>query len=309
MDKKRFLNTLIVAVFAFFWNVSFAQNSVTDKDITEQSIVETMDAGKAQARSGLTEDAYSSLQNALEQSGALFGKSSLEYARLSLEVGAVLTDTEINGKAKNFLTYAHEYFSEELGQSDLNTALAAFYLGKYWMNEGRGKRMNEGRELRALPLLEASLSVVERAGNQQAIVFMTHALIVKAYEKTDRSTEATPHLLALGEMIAAGYGSEYSELPIYVVAPAYRRYMYCGSSDSGSLGPCSVHSRPAQAEIEFDVNAQGVVFNARVANSVGDKNFTQAALTAIEQFRYAPRVVDGQAVNVEGLTVQFESES
>lgn len=304
MNNKRFLNALMFVVLGFFATAGFAQSSETSKD-AESSIVEAMTAGKAQALAGQTDDAYSSFRNALAQSEQLFGQSSMEYAALSLEAGASLVDTEMAGKARKFLTDAHEYFSAQLGESALETALAGFYLGKYWMNEGRGKWMNDGYELRALPLLEASLPVIGKAGNYQAVTLMTHALIVQAYERMDRSDEATPHLLAIGNMIAAGYGDEFSEQPVYSVAPTYP--ICRGYSSTGSIPGCSVSPRPSQAEIEFDVNALGAVANVRVVSSEGDRNFTQAALTAFEQYRYAPRIVNGQAVNTKGLTIKFDT--
>ncbi len=293
MKKINYLIVILLSSLALSVNADLVEGT----DSAGESIVASaMETGKTLALSGRSNEAYASFQNAMKQAETLFGKSSLAYARLNLEAGAFMVATVEPAKARAFLVPAHEYFSRELGQSHPNTALAAVYLGKYWITQGR--------EQQALPMLESGLSVLEQVGTHPSLLAETHALIVKAHEEMGQPTASAPHLQDIGELIAAGYGEQFRERPIYAVSPVYPEFSHCGFGGD-RLSPCNHYARNSEAEIAFEVNEQGVVSNPRVVDSQGDSKFTEAALVAVQQFRYAPRIVDGRAVVIEDMTFRF----
>ena len=53
--------------------------------------------------------------------------------------------------------------------------------------------------------------------------------------------------------------------------------------------------------VEFDVDEQGLVFNARILYAEPEGYFESAALRALERYRYQPRVENGEAVKMFGL--------
>lgn len=220
---------------------------------------------------------------------------------MSLRVGASLLDTTQSRKAGQLLSSAHEIFLNAFGQSHLETAVASFYLGMYWMKEGR--------ELKALPLLMASVPASEQTNSHPSILLDAHSLIVNAYERTGKSDQATDHLQQISKIAASGYQTNLTDRPIYAVSPSYPAFSHCAIVRDADLGPCNHYNRDSKASIEFDIDRQGSVTNARVASIDGDSQFAEAALSAIEKFRYAPQFIDRQLSNRTGVMYNFDSKS
>ena len=60
--------------------------------------------------------------------------------------------------------------------------------------------------------------------------------------------------------------------------------------------------------MDFTVDENGIVRDAKVLESDGGPGFEVSALEAMRAFRYAPRFVDGNAVAVAGVRnlIKFE---
>ena len=60
--------------------------------------------------------------------------------------------------------------------------------------------------------------------------------------------------------------------------------------------------------VEFTVTAAGTVKDVVVADAKPPKIFDRAAITAAGKFRYKPRVINGKAVEVQGVQnlIRFE---
>ena len=103
------------------------------------------------------------------------------------------------------------------------------------------------------------------------------------------------------EMSAGGFtlntgDGEY--LPLVKILPIYPRR----AQDRGIEG---------YVIVEFTVTKQGTVKNVRIVESVPDSTiFHRAAIKAAEKFKYKPRVVDGQTIEVPGVQnkITFEIE-
>ena len=53
--------------------------------------------------------------------------------------------------------------------------------------------------------------------------------------------------------------------------------------------------------VEFTVTARGTVVNPTIVESEGGKDFERAALDAIKAYRYAPAVLDGEVIAIDGV--------
>ena len=53
--------------------------------------------------------------------------------------------------------------------------------------------------------------------------------------------------------------------------------------------------------VEFTVTKQGTVRDAKVVRAEPESLFDQAAIDAALKFKYKPRVIDGEAVEVAGV--------
>lgn len=132
IQKKHLISLLLLSLMG---SSAYAQASSPNQTIEQQ-----LTAGAAQLQTNHAEAAFETFQSALASSKAEFGEASTEYARVSLRVGASLLDTAQLRRAGQLLSSAHEIFLNAFGQSHLETAVASFYLGTYWMKEGRELR-------------------------------------------------------------------------------------------------------------------------------------------------------------------------
>jgi protein TonB len=85
-----------------------------------------------------------------------------------------------------------------------------------------------------------------------------------------------------------GFGSDGEYLPIVKVQPTYpRRALQRGIE--------------GYVIVEFTVTTNGSVRDAYVIDSEPPKTFDNAAIKAALKFKYKPRVIDGEAVEVSGV--------
>jgi protein TonB len=92
-----------------------------------------------------------------------------------------------------------------------------------------------------------------------------------------------------------GSGGDGDFLPIVKVAPQYPRR----ALQKGIEGHVTV---------EFTVTALGTVIDPKVIGSNPPNIFNQAAINAVEKFKYKPKIVDGKAQAVTGVRniIRFE---
>lgn len=62
----------------------------------------------------------------------------------------------------------------------------------------------------------------------------------------------------------------------------------------------------AHVTISFDINTNGQVQNARIIDQFGGKRFSAKALEALNEWRFSPRIVDGEPVIANNQTVTFD---
>lgn len=82
--------------------------------------------------------------------------------------------------------------------------------------------------------------------------------------------------------------SDGEYLPIVKVAPVYPRRALSRGIEGYVI-------------VEFTVTKQGTVRDAKVVRAEPESLFDQAAIDAALKFKYKPRVIDGEAVEVAGV--------
>lgn len=210
------------------------------------------------------------------------GKDSLEYADLLYQTGRDLYIRSRSNNGKKYLTNAHEYYLAQLGEQDSRTGLAAFYLAKFEFSHKRYRRAAE----------MAELSLAGFAGEDEQSVTLqlfARALLVQAYESRGKSDLATEHCVAIGNLSALRPDTDYQ--PLFRLAPKYP----LSALQSGKQG---------HVDFSFTVDESGFVTNAEVIDKTS-KVFIDEAMAAVERFRYAPRVVDGEPVAVDGIKTRI----
>lgn len=98
-----------------------------------------------------------------------------------------------------------------------------------------------------------------------------------------------------GDMGGGSGDGEY--LPIVKVSPQYPRRALQRGLEGWVL-------------VEFTVTTAGTVENVKVVDAEPSEIFNRAAVEAAKKFKYKPRVIDGQAVEVSGVQnlIRFELE-
>ncbi|MFT6752598.1 MAG: TonB family protein [Candidatus Azotimanducaceae bacterium] len=207
-----------------------------------------------------------------------FGKMSSQYASLQIKVGTSLYDTGHMSKAKKHFFSGYEKLRTELGDSSLETGIAAFHVGKYEMTNRDYKS--------AIKYLNQALISFDSGSATSRNELIAHAFLINAYENIGESEKATQHCLAIGRMEPMTDLQNY--VPIFKKSPKYPR----AALKSGSSGDVTV---------EFTVDENGFVVQPKMVSFNGHRAFIKSALKAAEAFRYAPAFVDDKVVATSGV--------
>jgi len=160
--------------------------------------------------------------------------------------------------------------------------MASFYLGKSEFASRKSKTATQHflNALDGLKGADASITQLE---------MITHAFLVQAYESRGMSDEATKHCLAIGADSMVSPDQDYQ--PLFRKVPKY---------------PSDMLSRHKEGyvDVSFTVDASGFVRDPVVLYRT-DKSFEEAAIDAVEGFRYAPRFEDGEPVAVNDIKTRL----
>ena len=135
------------------------------------------------------------------------------------------------------------------------------------------------------------------------------AFLVELLERQERSDEATEHCIAIGRLSEGRQQQEY--LPLYREAPEYPPDMLSAGIEG-------------HVDLEFTVDDAGFVHDPVVVateqqqresagrrslkatqRSAAANSFEKEALAAVKDFRYAPTVVDGEAMSTPGVRTRI----
>lgn len=196
-------------------------------------------------------------------------------AKVYMEAGTTLEQTTFG---RTLVKRAYETYSEHVGKIDIRTAMAAFNLARYEMAD------SDYKDARAL--LDEAIAVFSKPGaNARQFEMTARAFMVKTLEGLGESDEATKHCRVIGQKSPPGPDDEY--LPVYKQMPEYPF-------------PALRRGQSGWVVVEFTVDDAGFTRDHRVVES-SNRIFEDAALTAAQAFRYAPRFRDGKPVVTNGV--------
>lgn len=185
-------------------------------------------------------------------------------------------------KNQRFYHENHPETSIERLTSNLNIGVYNYALGLGNQTFLKKEKKAQGYYQEAISLLNANLLVLENAvGPTNEIELETRAALISALEASGDSAAATKHCIAIGAM--RPWAENQQQKPLFRVEPLY---------------PISARRRGQSGlvNMEFTISEDGIVKDVKVLNSEGGVKFEQAAITAVEKWRYAPKFENNQAI-------------
>ena len=209
------------------------------------------------------------LKRALELADARHGENN--------EVSA---DIKITGALRFWNKNTVGLLEEAAATFEWHENTAKFVQAKMWIG---WKLLAGGRYREAV---EPFAIIVDSlpADDRQALTARAH--LIEAFEQLGERDLATEHCLAIGRTRPwTGTANLY---PLIKKPPTYPPSQLASRAEGSVL-------------LELTVDKMGFVKNPKVLESKGGSAFEAAALEALDGFRYAPRFVDGEPVEVEGV--------
>lgn len=178
---------------------------------------------------------------------------------------------------------AEKYLLASVGEKDKRTLEVRFMLGKYM--KAKGKKDS------AIEYFENVVSTVNsEIDTSHPFELASHAILVELYEKKGQSEKATQHCLAIGNLTP--WNDEIDPIPLYRLPPTYPTW-------------AARMRKEGAVVLSFSIDTFGFVKDIKVIKSSG-KSFNKVAIEALEKWRYAPKIVNGQAIVAEGHKVQLD---
>lgn len=208
--------------------------------------------------------------------GSLEDFDNLEYANvLTIASNSGTLASYDANKAIKYAELAAEIYVAALGANSSSACLAFFNVGKL--------RLSEKKYKKAIEAFEKSLA-------DPSLANYAHAFLVEAYTEIDRPSMVQKHLDALAFV---GDIQQKDFLPVYFVRPNYPRK----AQQRGVEG---------YVIIKLTVTKQGGVRDPIIIDERPEKmGFGKAALEAAKKLKYAPMIIDGEAVDVSGVAYKF----
>jgi len=206
----------------------------------------------------------------------------LLLARLNLEAGIHLLRDGAVDESDRFLAAAYVQYRKQLKPDDSRLVMASLWEGKYQLANQKPRA--------AEPYLTDVLTAL--AGNESPsnpLGQAAHALLVTTYEELGDSARATPHVIAIAK--AQPWDINKLPVPLYKKDPPY---------------PKEAKGREGFALVEFTIDADGFVRDARLVTTDGSDAFGAPGVATIQTWRYAPRIVDGAPVATPGVKTKVD---
>lgn len=204
----------------------------------------------------------------------------LLLAHLNLEAGIhLLRDGNVE-ESKPYLEAAYAQYRKQIAANDSRLLIAALWMGKYQLAISKPRA--------AEPFFNQVLTALGE-DTSNPVVLASHVLLVTTYQQLGESDKATPHCVAVGKLDP--WKDAAAPAPLYRTDPEY---------------PAEGKGREGFATIEFTIDAQGFVRDAKLIETQGSDAFGAPALDAVKGWRYAPRFSDGTAVDTAGARARVD---
>ncbi len=177
--------------------------------------------------------------------------------------------------SRRYSVEAEDLYEQIYGRKHVQTLIAAMNAASF---------INRDAQNKAYERILRNGKDVEGFSRYQ---FATHQKLSINYLEIGDERKATEHLQAAGLLTTGHQDANYA--PIYKKPPVYPRRAVVRGIEGYVL-------------LEFTVTREGGIRDPKVIDANPPRIFDQAALDAVGQFRYIPRVVNGEPVEVDGVT-------
>ena len=192
--------------------------------------------------------------------------------------------------ANNFFKVVHRINLEaekqlinQFGEADARVIETQFMLAKFF----RAKKNTN----KSIDYFEKVVAQVQKQLNtSHPFELAAHASLVELYESTGKSTQATEHCLAIGTMTP--WSDDIDPSPLYRKNPKYPENEARRKNDGW-------------VSLEFVIDSFGFVKDIKVIETTSD-SFAKEGVKALEKWRYAPKISDGQAVVSPKMKVRLD---
>ncbi|MCL1138488.1 energy transducer TonB [Shewanella pneumatophori] len=186
-------------------------------------------------------------------------------------------------KVRNYAFDAHEIYSELLPEDAMKRVLNSFRVASVRFAE---KDYDESEAL-----FLAVITQFQKLDYNHPYELAAHAKLVQIYELDGESEKSTQHCIAIGSM--KPWQEDIEPTPLFRKNPDYP-ISYLKARKSGST------------TMSFTIDKMGFVKDPVVTDTQGGIKFKKESLLALKQWRYAPKFVDGKAVEAKDVTVQLD---
>ncbi len=219
-------------------------------------------------------------QQALDIARKYVKPDDLLLAHLNLEAGIHLLRDGNVAESKPYLDEAYSQYRKQVAANDSRLLIAALWMGKYQMAVSKPRA--------AEPFFNQVLAALGE-GTPNPIVLASHVLLVTVYEQLGESEKATPHCVAVGKLDP--WKDAAPPAPLYRTEPEY---------------PAEAKGREGFSTIEFSIDAQGFVRDAKLVETQGSEAFGEPALSTIKEWRYAPRFSEGTPLDTASVRAKVD---
>lgn len=219
--------------------------------------------------------AFDYLEDAIEI--ATIKKDHKLVADSKLKAARILAYKPSGGRyftAKAYLEEADEYYRNNIPENSVERIEADFLVAAFAEHKKNYEQAIE-RLTHVVTVFDEALSFDHKAELD------AHSKLVHLYEKVGKREEATKHCVAIAKMVP--WKDSQEQEPLYRVNPKYP-LIKAQRGQSGSV------------VMEFEVTPSGFVDKITVIESKGGGAFETEAKRAVEQWRYAPKFENGQAI-------------
>ncbi len=222
-------------------------------------------------------DSYKNYREAFEILASLKSEDPLLYAELVLQVSRLMSRNQLDRRAyavaEGFAEEAYSVFSQS-SDYPFQSSLSAFLVGKFMFYR---KDYDS-----AIPMLQI-------ATKHSAVASYAHGLLATIYSQTGRTALASEHQ----DSLKMSNETEGDYVPVFVPKPEYpKRAMRAG--------------KEGYVIVMFTITESGSVSNIElVEESLQKYGFGKAALKAAKKLKFTPRIVNGKAQKVPGISYRF----
>lgn len=179
-----------------------------------------------------------------------------------------------------YLEAAHELSGSKYVES---AAFIEFWLGKGYALLKKNQQ--------AINYFEQVLTKKGHNKLVQQLALTSHAFLVDVYSRSNDKEKATEHCQAIGKLTP--WNPNQESKPLYLLQPKYPRR-------------ATLNGIEGWTKIQFTVTPEGFVAEPEVVES-SLEIFSNVALKAIKEWRFAPKFVDGKPVSASMVyTMEFK---